>query len=95
MLSKNNSNPAICVNNLIQIARGEVPYDRVKGISTESFDVPISQAADEIVEDAEWMLDTYEPRAEIENIEAVPNHSSNCHFDLKVTINPNKEADNE
>ena len=95
MLSKNNSNPAVCVNNLIQIARGEVPYDRVKGISSESLDVPITQAVDEVIEDAEWMLATYEPRADIENIEAVPNDSHSCHFDLKVTINPNKEADNE
>ena len=72
MLSKNNSNPAVCVNNLMQIARGEVPYDRVKGISFAQLDVPIAQATDEIVEDAEWMLDTYEPRAEIDSIEVTP-----------------------
>lgn len=95
MLSKNNSNPAVCVNNLIQIARGEVPYDRVKGISSEHLGAPSSQAVDDIVEDAEWMLDTYEPRVEIQSIEVVPDDVQNGHFAIKATINTNKEADDE
>ena len=93
MLSKNNSKPAVCVNNLIQIARGEVPYDRVKGISSAHIDVPIVQATDEIVEDAEWMLGTYEPRAEIESIEVEPTDAPNGHFAIKATIKTTKEAD--
>ena len=93
MLSKNNSNPAVCVNNLMQIARGEVPYDRVKGISFAKLDVPIAQATDEIVEDAEWMLDTYEPRAEIDSIEVTPTDAPNGHFAITAKINTIKEAD--
>lgn len=93
MLSKNNSNPAVCVNNLMQIARGEVPYDRVKGISFAQLDVPIAQATDEIVEDAEWMLDTYEPRAEIDSIEVTPTDVPNGHFAITAKINTIKEAD--
>lgn len=93
MLSKNNSNPAVCVNNLIQIARGEVPYDRVRGISFAQLDVPIAQATDEIVEDAEWMLDTYEPRAEIDSIEVTPTDAPNGHFAIIANINTTKEAD--
>ena len=93
MLSKNNSNPAVCVNNLIQIARGEVPYDRVKGISFAQLDKPIAQSADEIVEDTKWMLDTYEPRAEIESVEVTPTEVSNGHFAITAKINTNKEAD--
>ena len=95
MLSKNNSNPANCVNNLIQIARGEVPYDRVKGVSFESLDEPIEQAADDIIEDAEWMLETYEPRAEIDAIDIEATDAQNGHFVIKATINTNKEADHE
>ena len=93
MLSKSNSNPAVCVNNLIRIARGEVPYDRVKGVSFTSLDAPIAQAADEIIEDAEWMLNTYEPRAEVDAIEVEPADAQNGHFVIKATINTNKEAD--
>ena len=93
MLSKNNSNPAVCVNNLMQIARGEVPYDRVKGISFAQLDVPSAQATDEIIEDAEWMLDTYEPRAEIDSIEVTPTDAPNGHFAITAKINTIKEAD--
>lgn len=93
MLSKNNSNPAVCVNNLIQIARGEVPYDRVKGISVAQIDSPRFRATDEIAEDAEWMLSTYEPRAEIENVEVTPTDAQAGHFAIKANINTIKEAD--
>ena len=93
MLRKNNSNPAICVNNLTKISRGEVPYDRVKGISFAQLDAPITQATDEIVEDAEWMLSTYEPRVAIESIEVTPTDAPTGHFAIKTTINTTKEAD--
>ena len=95
MLSKNNSNPAVCVNNLIQIARGEVPYDRVKGISSKHIDVPSPQAVDELIDDVEWMLDIYEPRVDVENIEVTPVDAPSGHFAVKATINDNKEADDE
>lgn len=93
MLSKNNGNPAICVNNLIQIARGEVPYDRVKGVSIAQLDAPIAQSTDEIIEYVEWMLDVYEPRAEIDGIEVTPTDAPNGHFAIKANINTIKEAE--
>lgn len=93
MLSKNNSNPAVCVNNLIQIARGEVPYDRVKGVSFAQLDVPVVQAVDEIVSDTEWMVHTYEPRAKIDSIEVAPIDAPNGHFAITANINTIKEAD--
>ena len=93
MLRKNNSDPAVCVNNLMQIARGEVPYERVKGISTDAIDTPISHATDEITEDAEWMLGTYEPRAEIESIDITPADTPRGHFSLNANIKVTKEAD--
>ena len=92
MQSINNSNPAICVNNLIQIARGEVPYDRVKGVSFAQLDAPITSAGSDIIADAEEMLETYEPRADIESIELVPSDLENGHASLNVNI-INKEAD--
>lgn len=93
MLSKNNSNAAVCVNNLIQIARGEVPYDRVKGVNFGRIDGPNAQAIDEIVEDAEWMLDTYEPRAAIDSVEVTPTDAQNGHFAIIANINTIKETD--
>ena len=93
MLATNNSNPAVCVNNLIQIARGEVPYDRVKGVSFAQLDAPIGQSTDEITEDTEWMLNTYEPRAEIDSIEVTATDAQNGQFAIIANINTTKEAD--
>ena len=87
MLRKNNSNPAVCINNLLQIARGEVPYDRIKGVSFAQIDGPIAQATDEISEDAEWMLETYEPRVQVEEIEVKATDAPNGHFAINATIN--------
>lgn len=92
MLSNNNSNAAICANNLLQIARGEVPYDRVKGVSFANIDSP-AHSTDDLIEDAEWVLKTYEPRAEIESIEIAPTDAQNGHFAITANINTTKEAD--
>ena len=92
MLSKNNSSPESCVNNLMQITRGEVPYDRVKGVSADHNDGPITQVTDEIVDDTEWMLGVYEPRAEIDSIEVSPSEAENGHFIITANINTTKEA---
>ena len=92
MLRKNNSNPATCVNNLLQIARGEVPYDRVKGVSISEIDSPVAQATDDLIEDAEWMLATYEPRVQVEEIDITATDAPNGHFAINATINT-KEVD--
>ena len=68
MRAKNNSNPAICVNNLLQIARGEVPYERIKGVAAAQIDSPASEACDDMSEDASWMVEAYEPRAQVDSI---------------------------
>ncbi len=60
MKASGNGNPETCAKNLIQIVRGEVPYDRIKGIDGTLVDKP--NAKDEMVADMEWVLDVYEPR---------------------------------
>ena len=32
MKGSGNGNPAICANNLVRISRGEIPFDRIKGV---------------------------------------------------------------
>ena len=39
------------------------------------------------------MLDTYEPRAEIDSIEVTPTDAPNGHFAITAKINTIKEAD--
>ncbi len=68
MMAKGNGAPRVCVNNLLRIFRGEVPYERVKGLDPRIVDRPISAADAQLRQDADWLVETYEPRAEIRSI---------------------------
>lgn len=62
MRANGNGSPEVCANNLLRIARGEVPFERVKGLDPRLIDRPISEAQRSIRQDAEWLISTYEPR---------------------------------
>ncbi len=68
MRAHNNGDKAVCVQNLLMIIRGEVPYDRLRGLDPRIIDQPAADAVAQAVQDAEWMLGVYEPRAVIDDI---------------------------
>lgn len=64
MRANGNGQPDVCAYNLIRTFRGEVPYSRVKGIDARNIDRPANLVRAAIEEDAEWVIDTYEPRVD-------------------------------
>ena len=86
MLSKNNGSPVVCVNNLVKIVRGENPYERVKGININLIGMPLTLALDELEGDAEWLIETYEPRATVESIEITPDDAATGQFTITANI---------
>ena len=68
MRSTGNGAVEVCANNLLQITRGEVPFERVKGLDPRMIDRPLSEVKGSIRQDAEWLLDTYEPRVKVNAI---------------------------
>lgn len=66
-----NGNPALCANNLLRIARGEVPFERVKGLNPRLIDRPLTTVEPQLRQDAEWLISTYEPRASVEKIQII------------------------
>ena len=70
MKAHGNGTPETCASNLLRIVRGEVPYDRVRGRDSSLIDQP--NATDEAIADAEWVLENYEPRVNIESSEIDP-----------------------
>lgn len=68
MRASGNGDVNVCTNNLLRTFRGEVPYERVKGLDPRLIDRPLEDAELEIQRDAEWLLETYEPRAVVEGI---------------------------
>lgn len=86
MRSSGNSKTEVCIDNLLKISRGEVPYERLKGIGFSELDGPVTTAGQDIIEDAEWMLSVYEPRAKVDSIGLVPIDAQNGQFEIKANI---------
>ena len=48
MKASGNGAPEICVQNLLKTIRGEVPYERIKGIDRTLIDKPSETAATDL-----------------------------------------------
>ena len=68
MRASGNGAPNVCANNLLRIFRGEVPYERIKGLDPRIVDSPAAAADAQLRQDADWLVDTYEPRAELKSV---------------------------
>lgn len=91
MKAHGNGRPETCASNLLRIARGEIPYDRVRGRDGALVDQP--NATDEAVADAEWLLSTYEPRINVEEIDITPETVLSGDFSTLVNIKRKEEEE--
>ena len=66
MRKTGNGNPETCANNLMKTVRFEVPFERIKGINGALIDTP--NAEDRMSADAQWLIETYEPRAKVNSV---------------------------
>lgn len=87
MRAQGNGSPALCADNLLKITRGEVPYERVKGLDPRLIDRPFGVAEAEIQQDAEWLLETYEPRVDVNGINIDPSDAASGGFAITADIN--------
>lgn len=85
MLAKGNADPAVCVLNLLRTWRGEVPYERLKGVDTSLIDRPAGVARPAMEADAVWTVNTYEPR--VTATEAVTAALDGMQGDFALTMN--------
>ena len=91
MKAHGNGRPETCASNLLRIVRGEVPYDRVRGRDGTLVDQP--NATDEAIADAEWLLETYEPRVSVEGVEAIAEAGNTGDFSTLVNIKRKEEEE--
>ena len=91
MKAEGNGRPAVCADNLLKINRGEVPYERVKGLDPRLIDRPFGIAEAEIQQDAEWLLETYEPRVEVNAININATDAASGGFALTADIKEQEE----
>ena len=86
MRASGNGAPQLCANNLLQLTRGEVPYERVKGLDPRIVGQPITVADALLRQDADWLIDTYEPRAEIISLNVTPSGADTGGFTVTADI---------
>jgi phage baseplate assembly protein W len=76
----------VCAANILMILRGEVPYERLKGIDRSLIDRPENAAAARLSADAQWALETYEPRVAVEGIDVAAAVAHAGQFGLRANI---------
>ena len=71
MVKYGNSEPSRCVYNILRTYRGEVPYERTKGLDPRHYSRPSMTETPELFEDVKWNIRTYEPRVILDRINMV------------------------
>ena len=86
MRASGNGSPKVCVQNLLQLLRGENPYERVKGLDPRLIDQPEKIAAPQVMQDAEWLIETYEPRVRVNEIRLEPQQRAHGGFVITADV---------
>lgn len=87
MKASGNGTPETCVQNLIKTIRGEVPYERIKGIDRTLIDQPGEAAAPDLTADVEYVVKTYEPRVKLGSVELKALAAETGSYKIAATIN--------
>lgn len=86
MVAKGNGAPQVCANNLFRLVRGEVPYERVKGLDPRLYGKPFITADTQLRQDADWLIDTYEPRTSLKAISIMRTDDVNGGFVITAEL---------
>ncbi|NLH01189.1 MAG: early E1A protein [Clostridiales bacterium] len=89
MKASGNGTPEQCVDNLLKTFRGEVPYERVKGLNPRTIDRPIAESEIDIRQDADWLINTYEPRVGVNGISITTDDNTGA---LSITADITKKG---
>lgn len=65
--------------------------DRTKGISSEFYDMPRDEAVAGLIEDATWVIETYEPRVNVDDIDIDIVEERSGNFILTANISENAD----
>ena len=68
MKASGNGTVQQCVANLINLFQHEVPFARLKGMDPTIIDLPTDEAEVAAKNHATWLIETYEPRAIVNDI---------------------------
>ncbi|MBE7708899.1 MAG: early E1A protein [Cyanobacteria bacterium SIG32] len=86
MKSIGNGDPQVCVQNILNITRGQAPYLRGMGLNGDLYDKPMEEVKPLALADAEEQIETYEKRVQILSIDAVETKDHNLKIIPEITI---------
>ena len=86
MKASGNGNVAQCVANLIATYQGEVPYQRLKGMATDIIDQNLITSEPKIKNHATWLIENYEERAVVNDINVNINESGKVQIEPDITF---------
>lgn len=91
MKANGNGSPRLCAQNLLRCSIGEIPYERVKGLDPSIIGAPSTEAKQRLMQDADWLVRTYEPRVNVEAINVTVADGVNGGFSVSLDVTE-KEA---
>ena len=87
MKANGNGSAQQCVANLLNIYQYEVPYARLKGMDPSIIDLPKEEAEVTAKNHASWLIETYEPRATINDINVSYTEDNKMVITPDITVN--------
>ncbi len=87
MKSSGNGTPQQCVANLINLYQYEVPYARLKGMDPSIIDMPRDEAEVTVKNHASWLIENYEPRVTVNDIEINYTEENRMIITPDITVN--------
>lgn len=91
MLAKGNDEITTCITNLMAMRRGECAYERVKGIDQDIIDEVVDEAEIDLVEDAEFLIEQYEERVSLDDLEIEPVLYEDNTYEVDVVVADREE----
>ena len=87
MKAKGNGTPQQCVANLMNLYQYEVPYARLKGMDPSIIDLPREEAEVTAKNHASWLIENYEPRVTVNDIEISYTDENRMVITPSITVN--------
>ena len=87
MKANGNGSAQQCVANLLNLYQYEVPYARLKGMDPSIIDLPKEEAEVTAKNHASWLIETYEPRATINDINVSYTEDNKMVITPDITVN--------
>jgi hypothetical protein len=93
MLKNGNSNPDVCINNLLAMREMEVPLDRMRGMRSDMIDHAVE--IEDIESDMLETISVYEPRSNVDNIDVSGGYDGDIEINLEISSNYEDDQTNE